>query len=345
MLKKMLCFFSLILTLSAHSQNKICLSLINRVSEDSLRKYEYTLASELFGGRRTHTDKGLLTSNYISTKFRSIGLKAPFGSSYTQIISIPLKPLHSAPPLIDEKISNNLNNVSESNFAAQNIIGILQGRNSRESHLVITAHHDHMGRSEDGILYGADDNGSGISALIEVSRILSEAAKQGIRSKRTIVFVSTDAEEKKLVGSDYYVNNPVIPISKTYCNVNFDMIGRIDSTHLVSKSLNNYIYCIYKDTTNQVFNDLYLNNLNEKYTQLILDERYEKEAESIVPYSLITRSDHYPFMKKGIPSIWLFSGFHDDYHQITDTPDKICYPELKKRVQFVLALVWNLANK
>ena len=345
MTKKILYFFILIFSLSAYSQNKTYLSIINQVSEDSLRKYEFTLASELFGGRKTHTDKGLLTSNYIANCFRSNGLKAPFGHSYAQIISVPQKPLHSAPPLNDEKISNNLNNVSESNFAAQNIIGVLRGRNSEKAHLVITAHHDHMGRSEDGILYGADDNGSGISALIEVSRILSQAAKKGIRPKRTIVFVSTDAEEKKLVGSDYYVNNPVLPISKTYCNVNFDMIGRIDSIHLGSKNLSNYIYCIYKDTMNQVLNDSYLNNLNDKYTQLILDERYEKEAESKVPYSLVTRSDHYPFMKKGIPSIWLFSGFHNDYHQTTDTPDKICYPELKKRVQFVLALIWDLANK
>ena len=330
---------------SAYSQNKTNLNLINRVSEDSLKKYEYTLASELFGGRKTHTNKGLLTSEYISDKFRSNGLKAPFGQSYAQIISNIPKLLHTTQAINDEKISNSLNNVSEHNFAAQNIIGILRGRNAGETHLVITAHHDHMGRSEDGILYGADDNGSGISALIEVSRILCEAAKQGIRPKRTIVFVSTDAEEKKLVGSEYYVNNPVLPISKTYCNVNFDMIGRIDSTHLVSKNLNNYIYCIYKDTTNQVLNDSYLNNLNDKSTQLILDERYENEAASTVPYSLITRSDHYPFMKKGIPSIWFFSGFHDDYHQTTDTADKICYPELKRRVQFVLTLIWNLANK
>ncbi len=201
-----------------------------------------------------------------------------------------------------------------------------------------------MGIVDNEILYGADDNGSGISALIEVSRILSDYSRQGIRPKRTIVFLSTDAEEKRLLGSDFYVNNPVLPIQNVFCNVNFDMIGRIDSTHLVSKNLNNYIYCIFRDTTNQVLNDYYLNKLNNKYTQLILDERYEKEAESKVPYSLITRSDHYPFMRKGIPSIWFFSGFHNDYHQTTDTPDKICYPELKKRVQFVLALIWDLAN-
>ena len=340
-----LSFVVFILCLSAYSQNKTYLSLINQVSEDSLRKYEYTLASELFGGRKTHTSNGILTSEYITNKFRSAGLKAPFGQSYAQIISIVPKPFHITPLANDEKNSNNLNNISESTFAAQNIIGVLPGKKTRETHLVITAHHDHMGRSEDGILYGADDNGSGISALIEVIRILSEAAKQGIRSKRTIVFVSTDAEEKKLVGSDYYVNNPVLPISKTYCNVNFDMIGRVDSLHTTSSHLRNYIYCIFKDSTNNLFTDSYLNDLNAQYTHLELDERYNKDKGDYKVSVLIGRSDHYSFIRKGIPSIWLFSGFHDDYHQTTDTPDKICYPELKKRVQFVLALVWNLANK
>lgn len=345
-MSKILSFFLILFfCLSAYSQNKTYLSLISQVSEDSLRKYEYTLASELFGGRKTHTNKGLLTSEYISDKFRSNGLKAPFGRSYAQIIPVSSTQLASNQVHTDEKISNQLNKVSEHNFTAQNIIGILKGKNPGEKHLVISAHHDHMGRSEDGILYGADDNGSGISALIEVSRILCEAAKQGIRPKRSIVFVSTDAEEKKLVGSDYYVNNPVLPISKTYCNVNFDMIGRVDSLHSVSPDARKYIYCIFRDSTNTIFTDSYLNKLNMQYTQLELDERYNKDNGNYKVSVLIGRSDHYSFIRKGIPSIWLFSGFHDDYHQTTDTADKICYPELKLRIQFVLALIWNLANK
>ncbi|MEI6753886.1 MAG: M28 family peptidase [Paludibacter sp.] len=335
-MSKYISIFLVFISSVCYGQNKQYLKLIEKVSLDSLRKYEYKLASGEFSGRLTNTSTGLLSSNYISNCFKNNGLKGAFenGKSYSQKFLTDVK---NQTAIGTQEIN--------SNFLAQNIIGILPGKNQKQGHLIITAHYDHMGIVDNEILYGADDNGSGISALIEVSRILSAASKQGIRAKRTIVFLSTDAEEKRLLGSDYYVNNPILPIKDVFCNVNFDMIGRIDSIHLVSKNLNNYIYCIYKDTTNQVLNDSYLNNLNEKYTQLILDERYENEAESIAPYSLITRSDHYPFMKKGIPSIWFFSGFHDDYHQTTDTPDKICYPELKKRIQFVLALVWDLANK
>ena len=335
-MSKYITIFLLFISSVCFGQNKRYLKLIETVSLDSLRKYEYKLASAEFSGRRVNTSTGLLSSNYISNCFKNNGLKAIYenGKSYSQNFLIDIKL---------QKISGTQN--ISSDFLAQNIIGILPGKNQKLGHLVITAHHDHMGIVDNEILYGADDNGSGISALIELSRILGTSFKNGIRPKRTIIFLSTDAEEKRLLGSDYYINNPVLPIKNVFCNVNFDMIGRIDSTHLVSKNLNNYIYCIFRDTTNQVLNDFYLNQLNNNYTQLILDERYENEAKSKVPYSLITRSDHYPFMKKGIPSIWLFSGFHNDYHQTTDTPDKICYPELKKRVQFVLALIWDLANK
>ncbi len=327
-MKKFISILLIFISLFSFSRTNKYAKLIENVSLDSLRNYEYKLAGGEFSGRQVNTSTGLLSSNYISNCFKNNGLNAVLenGKSYSQKFNI-----------------TNNQQISFEN-TAQNIIGVLPGKNQKLGHLVITAHHDHMGIVDNEILYGADDNGSGISALIEVSRILSDYSRQGIRPKRTIVFLSTDAEEKRLLGSDFYVNNPVLPIQNVFCNVNFDMIGRIDSTHLVSKNLNNYIYCIFRDTTNQVLNDYYLNKLNNKYTQLILDERYEKEAESKVPYSLITRSDHYPFMRKGIPSIWFFSGFHNDYHQTTDTPDKICYPELKKRVQFVLALIWDLAN-
>jgi Zn-dependent M28 family amino/carboxypeptidase len=335
-MSKYVTIFLLFISSFSYGQNSQYLKLIGKVSLDSLKKHEYKLASSEFSGRLVNTSTGLLSSKYISNCFENNGLKAILdnGKSYSQKFLLDVK---------QQKVSET--GKPNSGFSAQNIIGILPGRNQKQSHLIITAHHDHMGIVDNEILYGADDNGSGISALIEISRILSTASKQGIRAKRTIVFLSTDAEEKRLLGSYFYVNNPVLPIKNVFCNINLDMIGRIDSAHLASKNLHNYIYCIYKDSTNQVFNDSYLSNINEKYTQLIFDKRYEKEAENTKPYSFITRSDHYPFMKRGIPSIWFFSGFHNDYHQTTDKPDKICYPELKKRVQFVLALIWDLANK
>jgi Zn-dependent M28 family amino/carboxypeptidase len=346
MFKSFILFLSLISTVCV-GQQKLYLKLLDKVSLDSLKKYEYRLASEEFCGREVNTKTGLLSSNYISDCFRSNGLKPILekGTSFSQQFYFDIRYDRMNTTVTSTAKRTQFEPYGNDDYWAQNIIGILSGRNPKSGHIVITAHHDHVGIVDNEIHYGADDNGSGVSALLEVSRILGEASRKGIRAKRTIVFVSTDAEEKTLIGSDFYVKHPVLPLKETYCAVNLDMIGRIDSAHSFAKNTNKYIYTLYRDTTNRLLNEKYLFRLNKTYTQLLLDDRYEKEVENIKQYSLFTRSDQYPFMQCGIPVIWFFSGFHDDYHQTTDTPDKINYPELKERVRYILALIWDLANK
>ena len=123
------------------------------------------------------------------------------------------------------------------------------------------------------------------------------------------------------------------------------MLGRVDSFYTNKRSDSNYVYCMFYDSSHNVFTSRILNEINQKYSRLKLDTLYDRFTKRLNPYSLIARSDNFPFMKKGIPAIWFFSGFHKDYHQPTDTPDKINYPLLKRRVQLVLATLWVLANK
>ena len=224
--------------------------------------------------------------------------------------------------------------------ASQNIIGIIEGADTNAACIVVTAHHDHLGKTEDGVYYGADDNGSGTIALMEIARILGEASKTGIRPKRTIIFLSTAAEEHGEIGSLFYVEHPIIPLNKTYCTINIDMLGRVDSFYTGRKPDSNYLYVLLSDTSKNVINKQLLTKLNTNYTQLILDTLYENN-----PDNLISRSDQYSFMKKGIPAIQFFSGFHKDYHKPTDTPDKINYPLFRRRVQLVFATLWTLANE
>lgn len=224
--------------------------------------------------------------------------------------------------------------------ASQNIIGIIQGTDANAACIVMMAHHDHFGKTEDGIYYGADDNGSGTIALMEIARILGEASKTRIWPKRTIVFLSTAAEEHGEIGSLFYVDHPVIPLNKTYCTINIDMLGRVDSFYTGRKPDSNYVYALLSDTSKNVINKQLLNKLNTNYTQLILDTLYDND-----PGNLISRSDQYSFIKKGIPAIQFFSGYHKDYHQPTDTPDKINYPLFRRRVQLVFATLWTLANE
>ncbi len=234
---------------------------------------------------------------------------------------------------------------NEEKANTENIVGILKGTNEGLLCIVLTAHHDHEGKVNGSVYYGADDNGSGTTALLEIAKVLGNAASKGIRAKRTIVFVSTAAEEQGLYGSKYYVEHPVIPLSKTYCNLNIDMLGRVDSFYTGKKTDSNYVYCMYRDTTNKIFNSKKLNSISQAYGRLLLDTLYDRKSKALNPYSLIARSDNFPFMQKAIPAIWFFSGFHQDYHQPGDTPDKINFPLFKRRTQFVLATLWQLANE
>jgi hypothetical protein len=243
-----------------------------------------------------------------------------------------------------KKLTISLNKIEEKTNT-NNIVGILKGTDEKLPCIVFTAHHDHEGKVNGATYYGADDNGSGTTALLEIIKVLGEAANKGIRPKRTIVFVSTAAEEQGLCGSKYYVEHPVIPLSKTYCNINIDMLGRVDSFYTGKKADSNYVYCMFKDPTNTVFTKQKLQSINQSYSRLTLDTLYDSESKTLNPFSLIARSDNFPFMQKGVPSLWVFSGFHKDYHQPSDTPDKINYPLFKRRTQFVLATLWELANK
>ncbi len=229
--------------------------------------------------------------------------------------------------------------------STKNIIGLIKGTDNNLPCIVLSAHHDHFGKIDGKIFYGADDNGSGTTALLEIARILGNATTKGIRPKRTIVFLSTGAEEQGLIGAYYYTDNPVISLTKTYCNINIDMVGRVDSFHVGNKRDSNYVYCLHYDTSNKIFNSSKLNILNSACCNLVLDTLYDKKSKKVSENSVIGRSDNFTFIKKGIPSIYFFGGFHKDYHQPTDTPDKINYLLLKHRTQLVLATLWQLANE
>jgi Peptidase family M28 len=229
--------------------------------------------------------------------------------------------------------------------STKNIIGLLKGTDAHLPCIVLSAHHDHFGKIDNRIYYGADDNGSGTTALLEIARILGNASTKGIRPKRTIVFLSTGAEEQGLIGGKYYADHPVIPLTSTYCDINIDMVGRVDSFHMGNQRDSHYVYCLYHDSSNKIFNRSKLETFNRACCTPILDTLYDKKNKNISANSLMGRSDNFAFIKKGIPSVFMFGGFHKDYHQPTDTPDKINYLLLKRRTQLALTILWQLANE
>ena len=229
---------------------------------------------------------------------------------------------------------------SNTKIASENVAAIIRGTEKPDEYLVISSHLDHIGISGDGqINNGADDDGSGTVALLEIAEAFKMAADAGNGPKRSIVFLHVTGEEKGLLGSRYYTDfDPIFPLSKTVANLNIDMIGRIDPKREGDR---NYIYLIGSDKLSSDLHEL-SENVNKEYTNLELDYTYNDEND---PNRFYYRSDHYNFAKNNIPIIFYFNGTHDDYHRPSDTPDKINYDLLQNRARLIFYTAWEIANR
>lgn len=229
---------------------------------------------------------------------------------------------------------------SNDEVSSENVVAILKGSEKPEEYVVISSHLDHIGVNSDGeINNGADDDGSGTVALLEIAQAFKNAADKGHGPKRSIVFLHVTGEEKGLLGSQYYTDNdPIFPLANTVANLNIDMIGRIDPKREGDR---NYIYLIGSDKLSTDLHEL-SEEVNSKHMNIELDYTYNDEND---PNRFYYRSDHYNFAKNNIPIIFYFNGTHDDYHRPTDTPDKINYDLLKNRTQLIFHTAWEVANR
>jgi len=221
---------------------------------------------------------------------------------------------------------------------SRNVAGYIEGTDKKDEIVVISAHLDHIGMRGEEVYNGADDNGSGTSAVLDMAEAFAEGIKMGIRPRRSVLFLNVTGEEKGLLGSEYYADNPLFDLANHVVNVNIDMIGRVDALY---KDNHQYIYAIGSD---RLSTDLHRINeeINQKHSQLTMDYTYNSEQD---PNRYYYRSDHYNFAKKGIPAIFFFSGVHEDYHRITDTVDKILFDKMEVITKHIFYLTWELANR
>ena len=234
-------------------------------------------------------------------------------------------------------------------FSANNIAALIKGSEFPDEYIVITAHLDHVG-IQNGIVYnGADDDGSGSVGILEIAEAFSLAIKDGFRPKRSILFLHVTAEENGLLGSEYYTDyDPIVPLSETMVCLNMDMIGRTESNRKETEP-EDYIYII---GSKMLSDDLHNINkkANDEHVKINLDYRYNDptslvfESGRYIENQYYYRSDHYNFAKYDIPSIFFFSGVHEDYHMPTDTADKILYDIYEKRIKLIFHTAWDLAN-
>jgi len=242
----------------------------------------------------------------------------------------------------EQKIKLGYNFVKARNVInASNVLGIIEGTDKKDEFVFLTGHYDHLGKRGDVIYYGADDDGSGTCAVIQMATAFAKAAEEGYRPRRTLVFMTVSGEEKGLWGSEYYSDNPVFPLEKTTVDLNTDMIGRLDTERKSDDSLN-YVYVIGHD---KLSSDLPIINesMNNKYTKLVLDYKYDDPNDQNRIYF---RSDHYNFARKGVPILFFYDGMlKADYHKPTDTVDKINWDLYEKRARMIFYTAWDIANR
>ena len=233
-------------------------------------------------------------------------------------------------PISNSYIRLNINLKKES-IVSNNVAGYFPGNDPFIGHetIVISAHYDHVGKNAEGeIYYGADDNGSGTSALMEIAEAIT---KNNTTPRRGFLFLAVSGEERGLLGSKYYVKRPLIPLSNTVADLNIDMIGRnaSDSVYIIgSNMISQDLHEINEYAANQIDN-------------MFLNYRYNSKDD---PERFYYRSDHYNFAQFGIPIVFYFAGIHDDYHKPTDTIEKIDFQKLEKVSRLVYLTGWSVAN-
>jgi Zn-dependent M28 family amino/carboxypeptidase len=225
-----------------------------------------------------------------------------------------------------------------SEVETENVLGYLEGSDKKDELVIVTAHYDHIGRNGEQINNGADDDGSGTTSVMEIAQAFVEAKKAGHGPRRSMLFMTVTGEEKGLLGSAYYTNNPIFPLENTVVDLNIDMIGRTDEAHVEDRE---FVYLVGSNRLSSELHDL-SEEVNKTFTNLSLDYTYNDENH---PDRIYYRSDHWNFAKNNVPVIFYFNGTHDDYHRPTDTVDKIEFDLLQKRAQLVFYTAWVVANR
>lgn len=247
--------------------------------------------------------------------------------------------IEDEPKIITTQTTINIVNASEK-VSSENVVAYIRGSEKPEEIIVISAHLDHVGVENGEVYNGADDDGSGTVAIIEIAEAFQEAVKNGFSPKRSVVFLHVTGEERGLLGSRHYTDNdPIFPLENTVANLNIDMIGRTDPER--KEGDRNYIYLIGSDKLSTDLHNI-SEEVNSTYCNVDLDYTYNDEND---PNRFYYRSDHYNFAKNNIPVIFYFNGTHADYHKASDTPDKIEYDLMTNRAKLVFHTAWELANR
>ncbi|MEG1617599.1 MAG: M20/M25/M40 family metallo-hydrolase [Bacteroidales bacterium] len=321
--------FALFASLSLFAQNDFG-KKVETINQTTAEAHITFLASDLLKGRDAGSPENRIAAEYIVSQFKEYGIPA-YGESYYHPFDALVIPREgkralyvTEPEEIEKRRSEGVRELH-----LQNVIGMIEGEN-RDEYVVIGSHYDHLGIglavNGDSIYNGADDNASGVSAVLQIARAIREKGK---KPKRTIIFALWDGEERGLLGSERFVRDcDIVDNIRGY--LNFDMIGR--NTDENNPALFRYFYT----EANAVFGDWMKNQIKPYDLDLKPDFRpWDKP---------VGGSDNASFAKRNIPIIWYHTDAHPDYHQPGDHADKINYPKMVDIARSACLNIWNLAN-
>src|SRR5206468_232716 len=232
----------------------------------------------------------------------------------------------------------------------RNVVALVEGSDPKlkDEWVIVSAHYDHNGADATQIFNGADDNGSGTVALIEIAEAYALAAKEGRRPKRSVLFAAWNSEERGLLGAWAYTEQPLAPLSTIAAVLNMDMIGRneeippgggqrfagleVQTAESNANALNLMAFSKVPDITAAV-------ERANAGIGLDLKKRYDNNSSN-----LVRRSDQWPFLQRGVPAIGFITGLHPDYHTQYDRPEKINYVKMEKIARLVHQVSWDIAN-
>lgn len=271
-------------------------------------------------------------------------LMATSGSTATALqasIDKDLKSVSLALP--DTNVSLHYESREVKKGTSWNVAGLLEGSDPAlaAETIIISGHHDHHGAHDGAIFRGADDNASGTAGVVALAHAFMA---NPVKPKRSILFVVFGAEEPGLLGSFYMAAHPLRPLATTRAVINFDMIGRNEEPSVQSRGFME----VPADTTNRlnligsVYSPDYRRTVGEQNRMigLVLDDRFDRDTINNVFF----RSDQFPFVLKNIPAFWWFTGFHPDYHHVTDTADRINYVKMANILRLAYLSAWDFAD-
>ena len=233
----------------------------------------------------------------------------------------------------------------------RNVVALIAGADPRlkDEWVIVSAHIDHEGADQVGVFNGADDDGSGIVALLEIAEAYALAAEDGQRPRRSVLLAAWNSEERGLLGAWAYTERPLHPLTQTAAVLNMDMVGRNEEVPIGGSARFRGLDVQTAESNANATNVLGYSRAPELWSavqranqgiDLELKPRYDNNVSN-----LLRRSDHWPFLQRGVPAVWFHTGLHPDYHTQFDRPEKINYAKMERIARLVYQTSWDLATQ